>query len=143
MSISFFAMVALDTNIWIHAIRASAGYPACHALVFEHLHSLQLYFPFEVQAELRRNFTDEEMDIAFQAVKVAQKTIWSYEVPPFERISFWQNQGAKKGDAVICAALEAADIKFLISENRHFLQEINELPFEVLSAQSLLDQIET
>ena len=143
MSNLFLSIVALDTNVLIHAIRAAAEYPACRALVFERLHLLQLHFPFEIRSELHRNLNAEEMEIAVHAMKAAHHVFWSYEVPPFERISYWQNQGAKKGDAVICAALEAADVKFLISENRHFLQEINELPFEVLSAQNLLDRIKT
>ena len=139
MNTAFDEIVALDTNEYIHAIRAGDLYPACRRLIFESLHLLQLHFPFQVQTELRRNLTDEEMAIALRALKAAQRIIWSYDVPPVKRIRFWESQGAKKGDAVICAALEAANVKFLISENRHFLAQIESLPFQVLSAEQFLD----
>ena len=43
--------------------------------------------------------------------------------------------GAKKGDAAIAAHLEAANIRYFISENRHFLAELPALPFKVLSSE--------
>src|SRR5436190_916437 len=47
-------------------------------------------------------------------------------------------QGAKKGDALICAELDAAGVRWLVSENRHFLHEIPDLPFAVVSAERAL-----
>ena len=45
------------------------------------------------------------------------------------------HRGAKKGDAVITAYLEAAAIRYLVSENRDFLKELRSLPFTVFSSE--------
>ena len=50
----------------------------------------------------------------------------------------WEQQGAKKGDVVITAHLEAAAIRYLVSENRDFLMELPALPFTVLSREEAL-----
>ena len=42
----------------------------------------------------------------------------------------------------IAAHLEINNIPYLISENRHFLREITNLPFKVLSSQELLQYLD-
>lgn len=46
------------------------------------------------------------------------------------------------GDAAVAAHLEEPNIKLLVSENRDFLEEIQELPFRRLSAAQALAEIE-
>jgi len=46
----------------------------------------------------------------------------SWQTARLERITFYQNRGCRKGDAVIAAHAEALGIKTIISENRQFLQ---------------------
>ena len=50
----------------------------------------------------------------------------------------WEQRGAKKGDAVIAAHLEIAGVRYFISENRHFIAEITNLPFKVLTSEETL-----
>ena len=52
---------------------------------------------------------------------------------------FWKSQGAKKGDAIITAQLELAGVSLLISDNRHFLHQIPNLPFRVLSSREAVE----
>jgi len=42
---------------------------------------------------------------------------------------------------VIAAHLEAAGVPSLISENRHFLAEISELPFQVFTSQQVVEML--
>ena len=132
--------MAFDTNIFLLGL-GEPIHEGCRK-VLGIVPQLHLFLPFQVLLEMRRSLNDDARRDAFAVIEKARQSDYEYLPPPLERTFHWESQGAKKGDAVICAALEAADIKFLISENRHFLQEISELPFEVLSAQSLLDRIE-
>jgi hypothetical protein len=53
----------------------------------------------------------------------------------------YQQLGCKLGDAIVAAHVEAMNVKTLVSENRHFLEEIKVLPFRVLSARDLLQEL--
>jgi predicted nucleic acid-binding protein len=141
MSTPFAESIALDTNIYIHAVRANPDFTACHALLYEHLDQLRIFVPLQVFLEVGRNLSQAEMDETFRALSQTEKLTREYQHPTPERIRYWESCGAKKGDAVIAASLEAAEVKYLISENRHFLSQIEALPFEVLSAQQLLDAL--
>ncbi len=94
--------------------------------------------PLQVLLELQRNLSDDEMRGALLALHRMQSVRWDYALAPSERVIYWEKRGAKKGDAVIAAHLEAAGVSRLISENRHFLTEIIELPFEVLTSEQVM-----
>ncbi|WNZ23093.1 type II toxin-antitoxin system VapC family toxin [Leptolyngbya sp. NK1-12] len=126
--------VALDTNQFIFALCQDPAYPACEVLLFDQLHKLNIYMPLQVLIELQRNLTSDEMRGIFLALNRAKAIRWDYVPASLEAIARWRSQGAKKGDAVIVAHLEAASIKYLVSENRHFLKEVANLPFQVLSS---------
>jgi len=61
--------------------------------------------------------------------------------PSPDAVQRWHEHGAKKGDAAITAQLEAAGIRYFISENRHFLTQIADLPFEVMDAATVLGRL--
>jgi hypothetical protein len=65
----------------------------------------------------------------------ARAVIWDYTPARLELVTQWELRGAKKGDAVIAAHLEANEVRYFISENRHFLAELTDLPFEVLTSE--------
>jgi hypothetical protein len=127
------ATVALDTNVFVFALRKDASYPACGTLVFDKLHELKVYVPLQILAELQRNLTSDEMRGILRALIRAKTVTWDYAPAPVELITRREQMGAKKGDAVIAAHLEAANIRYFVSENRHFLAELPALPFRVLS----------
>ena len=58
----------------------------------------------------------------------------SWQPARLERITFYQNRGCRKGDAVIAAHAEALGIKTIISENRQFLQTLSEMSTELITA---------
>lgn len=126
--------VALDTNVFIFALRRDANYPACEALLSE----LQVYVPLQVFVELQHNLNDEEMRGVLLALTKAKTVTWDYAIAPVELVTRWEQRGAKKGDAVIAAHLEANSIRYLVSENRDLLTELPSPPFEVLSSEEAL-----
>jgi predicted nucleic-acid-binding protein len=127
--------VALDTNVFIFALRKEPNYPACETLLFDKLTALQVYMPLQIFLELQRNLTASEMRRVVRALTMAQAVTWDYTPARMDLIRQWEQRGAKKGDVVITAHLEVATIRYLVSENRDFLKELPALPFTVLSSE--------
>lgn len=131
-------LVALDTNIFLFALRKEASYTACEALLYDKLSELKVYIPLQVFVELQRNVNNDEMRGLLRALLRARSVSWDYAPAPPELIARWERQGAKKGDAVIAAHLEAANVHYLVSENRHFLIELPMSPFQVISSEEAI-----
>src|SRR5438093_12817649 len=91
--------------------------------------------PLQIFLELQRNLTASEMRRVVRALTMAQAVTLDYAPARLDLIRQWEQRGAKKGDAVITAHLEGATIRYLVSENRDFLQELPALPFTVLSSE--------
>ena len=127
--------VALDTNVFIFALRKEPNYPACETLLFDKLNVLQVSMPLQIFLELQRNLTGSEMRRVVRALAMAQTVTWGYAPAQVDLVRHWEQRGAKKGDAVITAHLEAATIRYLVSENRDFLMELPALPFTVLRSE--------
>ncbi len=70
------------------------------------------------------------------ALTKAKAVNWDYAPAPLELVARWEQRGARKGDAVIAAQLEAAGVRYLISENRNFLSDLSNLSFTVLTGES-------
>src|SRR4051812_35157560 len=126
--------IALDTNEFIFALRREARHPDCETLLFDQLPDLKIFMPLQVLLELERNLKPEEMHGVLLALGRAATISWDYTRAPMELIQGWERRGAKKGDAIIAAQIEVSGVQFFISENRHFLSEIADLPFKVLSS---------
>ena len=78
-------VVALDTNVFIFALRKEPNYPACETLLFDKLPALQVYMPLQIFLELQRNLTASEMRRVVRALEVFELT--------GQPISGWQQQG--------------------------------------------------
>ena len=63
--------VALDTNVFIFALRKEPNYPACETLLFDKLSALQVYMPLQIFLELQRNLTGSEMRRVVRALAMA------------------------------------------------------------------------
>jgi len=55
-------------------------------------------------------------------------------VVPFELGAKYEAEGLKSADAFIAAYVEWTGADALVTENRHFLSQRNNLPFKVLNA---------
>jgi hypothetical protein len=73
--------VALDTNVLIHALRRSTGKEDCAELLFSRLSELHVYILLQVQAELRRNLSDERIRELFEVVRSARGVEWGNDLP--------------------------------------------------------------
>ena len=113
-------------------------FPFSQTLIFSKLPELHVYIPFQVLAERQRNLTSAEMRLVFLLLRQSKSIQWDYTLPSKEAVTKWKEQGAKKGDAFIAASLERVSIHYLIWENRHFLNEISNLPFQVLSSEAII-----
>ena len=110
--------------------------------MFDRLGELNLYLPLQILLELQRNLNDQEMRRITSALGKLETVTWDYEPAPLALVHQWQERGAKKGDAVVAAHLEVAGVRYLVSENRHFLTELTEPPFRVLRAAEAIQELE-
>ena len=127
---------ALDTNEFVFGIR-NPGHPS-EQLLFEYIDRLRVVVTRQVMIELHRNLRHDEQRIAFTLLQNALELSVDYDLPDESLVDRYKLMGLKKGDAAIAAQLEAANVRWLVSENRHFLSEVSGLPFAVLSAQDAL-----
>jgi hypothetical protein len=63
--------VALDTNVFIFALRKEPDFPACETLLFDKLNALQVYVPLQILLELQHNLTASEMRRVVRALAMA------------------------------------------------------------------------
>src|SRR6266567_5508075 len=115
-------LISLDTNEFIFGLRKDVSHPACEILVFDKLSDLRIHLPLQILLELQHNLTDEETRRVLLAVLKAKAVTWDYAPAPLELVRSWQQRGA-------------ARVRYFVSENRHFIAEITDLPFKVLTSE--------
>ena len=133
--------VSFDTNIYIFGIREDLNFPACVELL-ERIGELHVYIPRQIIRELKNNLGPDEVSELFGLFnQYSDRIRIDWKIIPIKSIERFQRLGCKFGDAVVAAHLEEQDVHTLISENRHFLREISDLPFRVLSAKEALEEM--
>lgn len=134
--------IVLDTNVWIFGLRNQPDQLCC-TQVLRRLDKMFIKVPRQILLELRANLRKEEMDDLFRLLNRYPDRIsfqWDKVEPAL--IHKYQQLGCKLGDAAVAAHVEAMDVEILVSENRDFLTEIKGLPFRVLSAEELLQELD-
>lgn len=133
--------ISFDTNIYIFGIREDPNFPTCIELL-ERIGELYVYIPRQVIRELQNNLQPDEVFELFKLFNQYPDRIRiDWKIIPIAFIEKFQLLGCKLGDGVIAAHLEQQDVHTLISENRHFLNEIPNLPFRVINAETALDEM--
>jgi predicted nucleic acid-binding protein len=133
--------ISFDTNIFIFGIREDPNFPACVELL-ERIGELQVYMPLQIIRELKNNLRPDEVSELFGLLSQYYDRIRiEWKIVPFKLIERFQRLGCKLGDAVVAAHLEEQGVHALISENRHFLKEIPDLPCRVLSAAAAVEEM--
>lgn len=131
----------LDTNIWVFGLRRSKEFPAC-AKLLDRIESFSVIIPLQLLKELTVNLSEEEMRHFYEVINQYPDIIEvDWERASADRIKFFEEQGCRKGDAVIAAHAEALGVKIIVSENRQFLQVLEGLPFEIVDAESALTRL--
>jgi len=95
--------------------------------------------------ELQHNLTTAETRQISATFSVrpedVEPVLLDWTPPPDYLVTEFQARGCKKGDAFVAACVAAAGVDYFISENRHFLAEIRDLPFVVFSSAEVLTQL--
>jgi hypothetical protein len=133
--------VALDTNEYIFGIRGNSDFAASEKLLTEGIASLRVMVPLQVLTEVSRNLSGAELKAFYQTLESVAELAWDFSPPEQDLVLNYVNVGAKKGDAVIAAHLDSSKVPWLISENRHFLSQIPNLPFKVITASEALSML--
>lgn len=135
--------IVLDTNIWVFGLRGQASKWAC-VEILENLGFLKVQIPRQILLELRANLSRTEFDRFFDLINIySDRLVSGWEKPNVRLVEKYKSLGCKTGDSVVAAHAEELEVKALVSENRHFLHEIDGLPFQVLSAGEAMEQLKS
>ncbi len=133
--------VVLDSNVWIFGLRRQPDRSACAELL-DQLPRLRVCLPRQILRELQANLTNEELHDLFRLLsRYPDRIDVQWERVRDEQIQKYLDLGCKLGDAVVAAHVEVLNIRVLVSENRDFLEEIQGLPFRVLTASEALAEL--
>jgi predicted nucleic acid-binding protein len=134
--------VVLDTNIWIFGLRHQPQAPACTSLL-ERLGQLHVVLPRQILKELRANFSRDELVMLFRLLKhYPNRVVLHWNKVGLDTIRKYQRLGCKPGDAAVAAHLEELEASVLVTENRHFLEQVENLPFRTINAHKALEEMQ-
>jgi hypothetical protein len=111
--------------------------------LLERIGSFSIVIPLQVLKELNLNLTEDEISAFYMLVN--QHGEWielSWAPAPAERVKFYEERGCRKGDAVIAAHAEILGVGSIVSENRQFLQSIEGLSIEIVTAADALARLD-
>ncbi|MGA9351472.1 MAG: hypothetical protein WBW48_22050 [Anaerolineae bacterium] len=141
--------VVLDSNVYIFGI--ARVMPSCEALLNVLSRGkwegrLRVITPHLVEREVTRNLEPIGLSASKLFYSILADVPWSgviYEAPPDELMLKYLELGLAEEDAVVAAFTEWLGAKYLVSENRHFLEELKTEAFQVVDAAEFLNMIET
>ena len=110
----------------------------------DQLGDLKVYVPSMVVKEVRRNF-QRHYELGREFFRLVSKSknitvLWSE--PPEELILKYINLGFAEEDAAIAACVEWVGAEYLISENRHFLSQSEQVAFEIVDAETAVSLLQ-
>ena len=133
--------IVLDTNVWIFGLRKQPGRSAC-VQVLRNLNRLYVKIPRQILLELRANLMKDEFGELFRLVnRYPDRIDIQWDKVKSLLIRKYEKLGCKLGDAIVATHIEAMRVEILVSENRHFLEELKGLPFQVLNAEMILEEL--
>jgi len=140
--------VVLDSNIYIFGI--ARVMPSCEALLNvlsrgKWESRLRVITPHLVEREVTRSLEPIGLSASKLFYSILADVPWSgvtYEAPPDELMLKYLELGLAEEDAVIAAFTEWLGAKYLVSENRHFLEELKTEALQVVDAAEFLNMIE-
>jgi len=127
-------LLVLDSNEFIFGFGV-ARKPSCEALLdaITEAPSYAIRIPRLIVEEVGRHLTPEEfrefIDFILSLTVIDEDFVVSFELG-----SKYEAKGLKPADAFIAAYVEWTGADALVTENRHFLRQCDNLPFRVLNA---------
>jgi len=133
--------IVLDTNIWIFGLRQHPQVPAC-ARLLDWLGQLHVVLPRQVLKELQANLSRDELATLCRLLNhFPDRILLRWNKADLETIRKYQRLGCKLADAAVAAHLEELGLGVLVTENRHFLKEVENLPFRTINAHYALEEM--
>lgn len=130
--------ICIDSNQFIFGIAGSD--PASEELMMLLPH-LEVVIPRLVMKEVTRNLSEAQTRALYALLNKAPRVIIIDEPVPSALAAKYVALGLpEKADAVIGAFAEWQSVKYLISDNRHFLEELSTAAFEVLHPDEFLQR---
>jgi predicted nucleic acid-binding protein len=123
--------ISLDTNIFIFGIRNIDPFSVT---ILKNLFQFNVRISVQVEKELRNNISHIELKEFYSLIKLLTYFDIVYQQPNTEIFNKYQELGLKTGDAIIAEFCFSENIEILISENRHFLQQLPHQPFEIIES---------
>lgn len=123
--------ICIDSNQFIFGIEGTD--PASETLITL-LPYLEVVIPRLILIEVTRNLKDTQVKALYSLLKNRPNIKIIENTVPVELVNKYVELGLReKADAFIGAFAEWQKVNLLISDNRHFLDDLTEAPFEVLS----------
>ncbi|MGZ8847326.1 MAG: PIN domain-containing protein [Pyrinomonadaceae bacterium] len=128
----------IDTNVWIFGLRHDERYPDS-VTVLEAIGLFVALVPPQVIKELRLNLTDDEMKAFYRLLKnFPEGAQLSWQEAVAGKVQSYLDRGCRKGDAIIASGAEVLAADLIVTNNRQFLQTINNLPVRILTPSEAL-----
>jgi predicted nucleic acid-binding protein len=128
--------ICIDSNQFIFGLSGSD--PASEALL-RRLSHLEVVIPRLVLKEVTRNLNPAQVKALYALLRQGSHITVVENPVPAELVRKYVALGLpEKADAVIGAFAEWQGVKYIISDNRHFLEEIQSDAFEVISPDAFL-----
>ena len=123
--------ICIDSNQFIFGLTGVD--PASEALLML-LSYLDVVLPRLVIQEVTRNLNDAQVKALYALLNRSPRAVIVEEPVPSDLVTKYVALGLPaKADAVIGAFAEWQGARYLISDNRHFLADLHDAAFEVLS----------
>lgn len=130
--------ICIDSNQFIFGIAGSD--PTSEALM-KLLPHLDVVLPRIIVKEVTRNLNDVQTKALYNLLQLAPRILIVEEPVPVDLVRQYVQRGLReKGDAIIGAFAEWHHADYIISDNRHFLRELQSKAFEVLSPNEFLQR---
>lgn len=134
-------IVVLDSNELIFGLTGNKQYPK---ILIDNLKDLSQNYDFRINGQILKEVLDNVPNqYKEKFFKLVNYGLINYDNKLIDKrlINKYKNLKLKKGDNAIAAFTELINADFLISENRHFLQELKTKKFKILNAEQFLKEI--
>ena len=135
------SIVTLDSNELIFGLTGNKQYPK---ILIDNLKDLSQNYDFRINRQILKEVLDNVPNqYKEKFFKLVNYGLINYDNKLIDKklIKKYKNLKLKKGDNVIAAFTELINADFLISENRHFLQELKTKKFKILNAEQFIKDI--
>ncbi len=130
--------ICIDSNQFIFGLEGTD--PLSEELVLL-LPDLEVVLPRLVIQEVTRNLRPARVKALYALLNEAEHATIVEEPAPKYLVALYTDRGLPaKADAIIGAFAEWQGVDFLITDNRHFLRDLREAAFEVLSPAEFLER---